>query len=100
VEELVKHKSNGSGYNLIINHCPNSTFIYPLTEEELISLTKSLKGNSTAGNDDILVPENLVKQCICYAQSAKTLNERKNNQNALWQKRNNHDPKFRVVDVL
>jgi hypothetical protein len=62
VEELVKHKSNGSGYNLMINHCPNSIFIYPVTEEEVINLTKSLKGKPTAGDDDI--PENLVKQCI------------------------------------
>jgi hypothetical protein len=61
VEELVKHKSNGSGYNLMINHCPNSVFVYPVAEE-VISLTKSLKGNPTAGDDDIL--ESLVKQCI------------------------------------
>jgi hypothetical protein len=38
VEELVKHKSNGSDYNLKINHCPNSIFICPVTEEEVISL--------------------------------------------------------------
>jgi hypothetical protein len=61
VEELVKHKSNGSGYNLMINYCPNSIFIYPVTEE-VISLTKSLKGNPTAGDDDIL--ESLFKQCV------------------------------------
>jgi hypothetical protein len=62
MEELVKHKSNGSGYNLMINHCPNSIFIYPATEEEVISLTKSLKGKPIAGDDEI--PKNLVKQCI------------------------------------
>jgi hypothetical protein len=42
--------------------CPNSTFIYPLTDEEVTGLTKSLKWKPTAGDDGI--PENLVKQCI------------------------------------
>jgi len=45
-----------------MKHCSNSIFIYPVTEEEVISLTKSLRGKPTAGDDDI--PENLVKQCI------------------------------------
>jgi len=31
-------------------------------EEEVISLTKSLKGKPTAGDDD--VPEDLVEQCV------------------------------------
>jgi len=45
-----------------VNHCANSIFIYPVTEEEvLLSLTKSLKGKPPAGYDDI--PESLVKQC-------------------------------------
>jgi len=61
VEELVKQKSNGSVYNLKIKQCPNSIFIYPVTEE-VISLTKSLKGKPTAGDDDI--PENLLQQCM------------------------------------
>ena len=59
--ELVKQKSNGNVYNLKIKQCPNSIFIYPVTEE-VISLTRSLKGKPTAGDDDIL--ENLVKQCM------------------------------------
>ena len=42
--------------------CTNSIFIYPVTEEEVISLSKSWKGKPTACIDDI--PENLVKQCI------------------------------------
>jgi hypothetical protein len=62
VEEMIKQYSNESVLNLKKNHCPNSVFIYPVTEEEVISLTKSLKGKPTAGDDD--VPENLVKQCI------------------------------------
>jgi len=46
VEELVKQNSNRSSYNkLEIKHCPNSIFNHPATEEEVISLTKSLKGN-------------------------------------------------------
>jgi len=61
VEELVKQKSNGSVYNLKIKQCRNSIFIYPVTEE-VTSLTKSLTGKPTAGDDDI--PENLVKQCL------------------------------------
>ena len=61
VEELVKQKSNRSVYNLKIKQCPNSIFIYPETEE-VISLTKSLNGKPTAGDDDI--PDNLVKQCV------------------------------------
>jgi len=61
VEELVKQNSNGSVYNLKIKQCPNSIFIYPVTEE-VISLTKSLKGKPTAGDDDI--PEDLVRQCM------------------------------------
>ena len=60
VEELVKQKNNGSVYNLKIKQCPNSIFIYPETEEVII-LTKSLKGKPTAGDD---IPENIVKQCM------------------------------------
>jgi len=33
VEELVKQKSYGSVYNLKIKQCPNSIFLYPVTEE-------------------------------------------------------------------
>jgi len=62
VEELVKQKSKASVCNLKIKQCPNSVFIYPVTEEELISLSKSLEGKPTAGDDDI--PENLVTQCV------------------------------------
>jgi hypothetical protein len=58
VEELVKQNNNRRNYNnLEIKRCPNSIFIHPATEE-VISLTKSLKGKSTAGYDD--TPERLV----------------------------------------
>ena len=60
VEELVKQNSNRRSDNkLEIKHCPNSIFIYPITEEEMISLTQSLKSKPTVGYDDI--PESLVK---------------------------------------
>jgi hypothetical protein len=59
MEELLKQNNNRRSDNkLEIKHCPNSIFIYPVTEE-VISLTKSLKGTPTAGYDDI--PESLVK---------------------------------------
>ena len=62
--ELVQQSINKGSYNNTrqeINHCPNSIFISPLTEEE-VSLAKNLKDKLTAGYDDI--PESLVKQCI------------------------------------
>jgi len=62
VEEFENQKNNGSVYNLKIKQCPNSIFVYPVTEEEVISLAKILKGKPTAGDDDI--PENLVKKCM------------------------------------
>jgi hypothetical protein len=58
---MIKHNNNGSIYDLELTRS-NSIFIYPVTEEEVISLTKNLKGIPTSGVDDI--PENLVKQCI------------------------------------
>jgi hypothetical protein len=61
VKEMVKHNNNGSVNDLELTR-PNSIFIYPVTDEEVISLTKSLKGKPTSGVDD--VPENLVKQYI------------------------------------
>jgi hypothetical protein len=62
VAELVKQNSNKERYNNLnqqINHCPNSIFMLPITEEEVVSLAKSLKGKPTAGYEDI--PESLVK---------------------------------------
>jgi hypothetical protein len=61
VKEMIKHNNNGSVYDLQLTR-HNSIFIYPVTEEEVIRLTKSLKGKPTSGVDD--VPEYLVKQCI------------------------------------
>jgi hypothetical protein len=49
VEELVKQNRNRSYNNLEIKHCPNSIFLHPVTEEEVISLTKSLKDKPIAG---------------------------------------------------
>jgi hypothetical protein len=65
VAELVKQNSNKGSYNNLhkkIKYCPNSIFIPPVTEQEVVSLAKSLKGKPSAGYDDI--PESLVKQCI------------------------------------
>jgi hypothetical protein len=57
VEELVWQKNIGSVYNLKIQQCSNSIFIYPVTEEGVFNLTKCLKEKPTAGDDDI--PESL-----------------------------------------
>jgi hypothetical protein len=56
VKDLIKQKNNISIYDLKIEHCPNWIFIYPVTEEEVNDLAKSLEGKPTLGNDDI--PEN------------------------------------------
>jgi hypothetical protein len=39
-------------------------FVYPVTENKVECVTNSLKGNSSAGFDEI--SEFLVKQYICY----------------------------------
>jgi len=53
-----------------INTCATSVFIYPVTEEEVVNMAKTLKNKQTAGPDDI--PECLVKQCIGLIK--KTIN--------------------------
>jgi hypothetical protein len=61
VEELVNNNLHSNSYkNLEINHCSNTVFIYPVSEDEVVNLCKNLKGKTTAGYDDI--PENLVKR--------------------------------------
>jgi hypothetical protein len=63
VEELVKQNNNINNFsNLEINYCPKTVFINPVTEEEVVELSKNLKGKLTAGVDDLL--EKLVKLCI------------------------------------
>jgi len=65
VAELVKQDINNASYNNSrqeTKHCPNSIFISPVTEEEVVSLAKNLKDKLTASYDDIY--ELLVKQCI------------------------------------
>jgi hypothetical protein len=64
VAELEHQNINKESYNNSrkeIQHCPNSIFICPVTEEEVVSTAKNLKDKLTAGYDDI--PESLVKQC-------------------------------------
>jgi peptidase E len=53
VKEFIKQKNNDSIYDLEIKHCPNSIFIYPVTEEEVINLIKGLKGKPNLGNVEI-----------------------------------------------
>ena len=65
VAELVQQNINKGSYNYLcqeIKHCPNSIFISPVTEEEVVSLAKNLKNKLTAGYD--YIPESLLKQCI------------------------------------
>jgi hypothetical protein len=65
VAELKHQNINKRSYNNSrkdIKQCPNSIFISPVTEEEVVSTAKNLKHKLTAGYDDI--PESLVKQCI------------------------------------
>jgi hypothetical protein len=45
-----------------INTCATSVFIYPVTEDEVVNVAKTLKNKHAAGPDDI--PECLVKKCI------------------------------------
>jgi hypothetical protein len=52
---MINHNNNGSLYDLELAG-PNSIFMYPVTEEDVISLTSSLKGKPNSGGDDI--PEN------------------------------------------
>jgi len=64
VAELVQQNINKGSYNNLhqdIQHCPNSIFISPVTEE-VVSLAKNLKNKLTAGYD--YIPESLLKQCI------------------------------------
>jgi hypothetical protein len=62
VEDLVKQNRQSNSYsNLEINHCPNTVFTNPVTEE-VAKLCMNLKGKTTARYDDI--PESLVKRCI------------------------------------
>jgi hypothetical protein len=63
--ELVEQNISKGSYNNLrqeIKHHSNSIFIFPVTEEEVVSLAKNLKNKLTAGYDDI--PKSLVEQCI------------------------------------
>ena len=45
-------------------YCPETMFVAPITEAEVIQVIKSLKNNSSVGIDEI--PTFLVKQYLCY----------------------------------
>jgi hypothetical protein len=65
VAELIQQNINKESNNNLrqeIKHWPNSVFISPVPEEEVVSLTKNLKDKLSAGYDDI--PKSLVKQRI------------------------------------
>jgi hypothetical protein len=63
VQELVKQNGHSNGYSsLEINHCVNTCYINPVTEDEIVKLSMYLKSKTTPGYDDI--PESLVKRCI------------------------------------
>jgi hypothetical protein len=49
VKDLIKQKNNVIIYDFEIKHCPNSIFIYSVTDEEVISLAKSLNGKPVGG---------------------------------------------------
>jgi len=72
VEKLSKHNIHSKSYrNLEINHCSNTVFIDPVSEDEVVNLSKNLKGKATAGYDDI--PENLVKYCVYLIKKSLAL---------------------------
>jgi hypothetical protein len=65
VAELVQQNINKGSCNNSrqeINHCPNSIFTSPVTEENVVSLAKNFKDKPTVGFDD--TPKHLVKQCM------------------------------------
>ena len=63
VEELVKQNGHNNSYSsLEINHCINTCYINPVTEDEIVKLSMYLKSKTTSGYDNI--PEILVKRCI------------------------------------
>jgi hypothetical protein len=53
-----------------IKHNPNSMFLAPVTEDEVLNVTSKLKGKFAAGCDEI--PEKVVKQSIQFIK--KTTN--------------------------
>ena len=53
-----------------IHYCSNTIFVYDTTENEVESVIKSLKVNSSAGYDE--TPEFLIKHCIHYIKKTIT----------------------------
>jgi hypothetical protein len=65
VEELVektRNKNNNRSPQLLIDRNPNSMYLFPISEEEIVSVVTKLKGKASAGADEI--PDFLVKVCI------------------------------------
>jgi exonuclease III len=53
-----------------ITQNPNSMFLVPVTEEEVLKITSKLKGKISAGYDEI--PDKVVKQCIQFIKKPLT----------------------------
>jgi hypothetical protein len=53
-----------------ITHNPNSMFLVPVTEEEVLKVTSKINGKVSAGYDEI--PDNIVKQCIQFIKKPLT----------------------------
>jgi hypothetical protein len=65
IDELLKNNNSKNNVQLSkqrIISCSKTLFLYPVTEYEILQVSKSLKGKLSAGLDEI--SEYLVKQCI------------------------------------
>jgi hypothetical protein len=59
VEETRNKNNNRS--QLLVDCNPNSMYIFPISEEEIVSVVTKLEGKASAGADEI--PDFLVKVC-------------------------------------
>jgi hypothetical protein len=65
VEDLVE--KNRSKYSnrlpqMLVDRNPNSMYLFPITEGEIVTVVSRLKGKASAGADEI--PDFIVKECI------------------------------------
>jgi hypothetical protein len=67
---VIKGQNHGYVSFSNITHNPNSMFLVPVTEEEVLMVTSKLKGKFSAGYDEI--PDNMVKQCIQFIKKPLT----------------------------
>ncbi|PNF29254.1 hypothetical protein B7P43_G10478, partial [Cryptotermes secundus] len=65
VEELVeetRNRNNNRLPQLLVDRNPNSMYLFPISEDEIVLVVTKLKGKASAGVDE--VPEFLLKACI------------------------------------